>query len=659
MNSPHKRFYEFGSFRIDTVKRLLLRDGEPVVLKAKCFETLLVLVEARGQVLEKDELMRRIWPDTIVEESNLTGYISTLRKALGENSKEHRYIVTVPGRGYSFVAEVKEVREESSELVLPEQSSLSPITEEGEAGGQAEREGRSFPPLSRLSVFRSLSWPWRRKQPAIVAGAALFSFATIIIAAVVFVYFSSSKSDKAIHSLAILPFAIAGSDPDIEYLADGIANDLANRLSQLPELTVISSNAVARYKTRDPQAGAPDAQTIGREFKVEAVVVGKVAQRGDLIYINVELIDARNNSHLWGYQYDWNLADIFSVQKDIVSGISNSLRPDLTEKEQTHLAKRDTESVEAYQAYLRGRDLWNKRTEEGLRKAIEFFDQARGLDPNYALAWAGLADSYQVLIFHGGLPPEEYCLRAKAAAQRALEIDDSLAEAHTALAYVKFQYDWNWAGAEEEFKRAIKLNPNYATAHQWYGEYLASMARQDEALSERKKAKALDPLSPIITSELGYSYFETRQYDRAVEEFRKAVELFPDFSPAHSFLSAALEFNGMYDEAIVECQKAMALANNNKLLSRLATIYAKSGRRTEAQKALDEMIRGSKEGYFPPSYIAEVYLALNDKERAFEWLEKAYRERDWALTGLKRFPSYDGFRSDARFSDLLKKMNLQ
>jgi len=659
MNASPKRFYEFGPFRIDAVKRMLLRDGEPIVLKSKCFETLLALVEARGQVLGKDELMRRIWPDTIVEESNLTGYISALRKALGENPQEHRYIVTVPGRGYSFVAEVKEVGEESAEFILQDQSGPSLITEEGEVERPPEREGHSFPPLRQPSVLSSLSWRWRRRRPLIVAGLALFSLATIIVAIARVAYFSSSKSDKAIHSLAILPFTIAGDDPDLEFLADGIANDLANRLSRLPTLTVISSNAVSRYKAHGPQAGAPDAQAVGREFKVEVIVVGWVAQRGDRIYINVELIDARNNGHLWGEQYDRKLADIFSAQKDIAGGISNKLRLSLTEKAQNHLAKQGTESIDAYRAYLKGRRLWNQRTEEGLRKAIESFDQAIGLDPEFALAHAGLADSYQVFIFHGGLSSTEYSLRAKAAAERAIGFDDSLAEAHTALAYVKFLYDWDWAGAEAEFKRALELNPNYATAHQWYGEFLASMSRPDDALSERKKAKALDPLSPIITSELGYSYFETRQYDQAIEEFRKAVELFPDFSPAHSFLSAALEFKGMYDEAMVECQKAMALANNDKLLPRLAIIYAKSGRRIEAQRALDEMIRRSKEGYFQPSQIAEVYLAINDKERAFEWLEKAYRERDWGMAGINRFPLFDSLRSDARFSDLLKRMNLQ
>jgi len=655
------RFHEFGPFRIDTIKRLLLRDGEPVALKAKCFETLLVLVEARGQVLDKDELMRRVWPDTVVEESNITVYISTLRKALGENHREHRYIVTVPGRGYSFVAEVKEVREERAELISREQSRPSLTTEEVEVDGSTESEGRAFLPRRRLSP---VAWRGRYRRPVIVAGLALFSSATIIIAGAVVAYFLSSKSDKTIHSLAILPFAVDGNDPDIERLAEGIANDLANRLSRLPTLTVISSNAVSRYKTRGPQLGSLDAQAVGHEFNVEAVVIGRLAKREDRIYINLELIDARNNSHLRGRQYDRKLADIFDLLEDIAKGISGRLRPDLTELTEKGLntpAKHGAESSEAYGTYLKGRNFWNKRTEEGLREAIELFDRAVGLDPNSALAYAGLADSYLMLAFHGALSPMEYFPRAKQAAEKAIMIDPNLAEAHTALAYVKYLYDWDWAVADEEFKRAIALNPNYATAHQWYGEYLGQMGRFKESSAEREKALRLDPLSPIITSEQGFSYIEARKYDRALEDFRKAAELYPDFSPAHDFLAYALVFNGLYDEAIAECQKAINLAKakdgNNFAL--LAIIYAKSGRQKEAQRLLAEMTLNSKNRYYPPAHIAAAYAALGDKDKAFQWLEKAYQQKDWAMVQIKVEPTFDSLRSDARFSELLKRMNLQ
>jgi len=358
----------------------------------------------------------------------------------------------------------------------------------------------------------------RRHKKSISLGLVAIVIATASLA-----YFSSSQSRNAINSLAILPFIHAGSDPNVEYLSDGIADNLTNSLSRLPSLTVISRSAVSRYKTRDPNAGGPDLQAIGREFKVQAVVVGKVVQQGDSIHINVELIDARDNSHLWGERYDRKLAAIFSLQEDITRRISENLKLKLTGQEQVLLTKRYTESTEAYQAYLRGRYFWNKRTGEGLRKAIEFFDQAVGIDPNYALAYAGLADSYQLVSFYSGLPPTEYSRRAGKAAERAIAIDDNFAEAHATLAYVRFYYDWDWAAAEAGFKRAIELNPNYATAHQWYGEFLGNMGREEESLVERKKALALDPLSPIITSELGLSYFEARQYDRAIEEFRKAT----------------------------------------------------------------------------------------------------------------------------------------
>src|SRR5262249_26420701 len=348
------------------------------------------------------------------------------------------------------------------------------------------------------------------------------------------------------------------------------------------------------------------------------------------------------------------------MQDEIVSGISETLRAHSSRQKPDLASKRHTESTEAYQAYLKGRYCWNQRTEESLYKAISFFEQAREIDPNYGLAYAGLADSYQVLVFHGGLSPNEYCPNARAAAERAIAIDDGLAEAHTALAYVRSYYDWDWPGAEQEFKRAIALNPNYATAHQWYGELLGYLERNDESLAERKKALTLDPLSPIITSELGLSYFEARQYHRAIEEFRKAAELYPDFSPAHNFLAMAYEYSGLYDQALLECQRAIDLAKRDRyLLLQLARISARAGKRAEARQLLAEITNGSEHRYFPRTHIAAAYIALGDKDRAFEWLEKGYRERDWGLPIIKTFPDFDEVRSDPRFSDLLKRMNLQ
>jgi len=471
------------------------------------------------------------------------------------------------------------------------------------------------------------------------------------------IYFLPFENVNAINSIAILPFASASPDSNIDYLSDGIAEYLTNRISRLRGLTVVSSRAASRYTGGNLQI-AQDARAVGNKLNVQAVVVGEVAQQANRITVHVELIDVRNNRHLWSEQYNGNATDILGVQEEVVKGISGKLRSSLTRIEEAQLSKRYTESTEAYQSYLRGRYFWNKRTEPDLRKAIAFFDEAIGIDPQYSQAYAGLADSYQVLIFHGSLSPSSYCPKARFAAEKAIEIDDTVAEAHTALAYVKFYYDWDWQGAEEQFKQSIRLNPNYATAHQWYGEYLGNMGRIDESLVERKEALRLDPLSPIITSELGISYYEGRNYDRAIEEFRKAAELYPDFSPAHDFLATAYEQSGLYDDAIAECQKAITLTDDSYNFLTLARIKAQSGRRGEAQRLLGEILENSKHRYYSPTLIGMIYAALGDKDKVFGWLENAYQERDWGLAQLKVCPEFDSVRSDPRYADLLKRMNL-
>jgi tetratricopeptide (TPR) repeat protein len=342
----------------------------------------------------------------------------------------------------------------------------------------------------------------------------------------------------------------------------------------------------------------------------------------------------------------------FKLQDSISARVTEVLALKLSAEEQRMLAWDQTTDAEAYQLYLKGRYFWNRRTQMDLRKAIELFDGAIALDPSYALAYAGLGDSYQVLAFHGGLSPNEYFPKARAAAERAIEFDENLAEAHCTPAYVRFYYDWDWVGAEREFKGAIELNPDYATAHQWYGEYLGYMGRPDESLAEREQALNLDPLSPIITSELGLSYLAARKYDRALEEFRKAVELYPDFAPAHSFLAEACEWNGLYDEAISECRKAINKTNDNNLEVQLAQIYARCGRRADALRLLAEMKVESNNAYYPATQVAVVYEALGDKEQALDWLETAYE------VGLKVYPMYDSLRSEPRFVELMKRMGL-
>jgi serine/threonine-protein kinase len=539
---------------------------------------------------------------------------------------------------------------------LPERRpsiAVGELSEDERASGLVGPGGASNIKRKTLSGTQLISQVRHYRRSLALGSLAIAGTAASII------YFSTFERRKAIDSVAILPFTSASADPDAECLAEGIADHLTNSLSRLSGLTVISNRAASRYKVARPQAAGPDIQAVGRELKVRAVVAGTVVQRGDRVYVDAELIDARNNRHLWGQRYDRKAADIFGMQEEIASGISEALRSSFSGQKQGLTAKHHTESREAYQAYLKGRHFWNQRTNEGLQNAIQFFDQAIGIDPSYGAAYAGLGDSYQLLTFYSGLSPATYSPRARAAAERAIAIDDELAEAHTTLAYVKFYYDWDWTAAEAEFKRAIQLNPNYATAHQWYGEFLGNLGRVDESLAERNKALTLDPLSPIISTEVGDSYYQARQYDRAVEEFRKAAKLYPDFSPAHSFLAMGCESSGLYDEALAEIQRAIDLFKNDVFLALRARILARSGKPREARQALAEITNQSKHGFLPPTLIARVYAALGDKEQAFEWLDKAYAERDWGLVALRVDPTLDDLRSDPRFSDLLKRMNLQ
>jgi serine/threonine-protein kinase len=513
----------------------------------------------------------------------------------------------------------------------------------------APLQERSVRNTTFTAGFQSGEIAYHWKAMALAAGA-------VIVLGLTLSYLFVFARGPSIDSLAIMPFLNVSSDANLEYLSDGMADHLTNSLSGLPGLTVISSNAAARYHPRDPQSIGQNLQVIGHDLKVQAVVLGKVSQQGNHIQVSVELVDLRSNRHLWGQQYDRDATDILGVQEDIAESLAEIIRPGSSAK-QRQLSQRHTESNQAYQSYLRGRYAWNQRTEADLRKAIDFFNEAIRIDPQYALAYAGVADTYEVMAFHGELSPRDYFPMAKAAAERALEIDDSVAEAHTALAYEKFYYEWDWQGAEREFKRAIELNPNYATAHQWYGELLGHMGRAEESLAERQKALRLDPLSPIIASELGFSYYEARKYDQAVKEFRKAVEKYPDFSPAHDFLSVAYEQSGLHDEALAECQKAMSLSNDEFLPLQLALIYARSGRRDDAQRLLADVEKSSQHRYYAPTHIAMVYAALADRDKAIEWLDNAYEQRHWGLTLLKVYPEFDPLRSDPRFADLLRRLN--
>jgi DNA-binding SARP family transcriptional activator len=461
----------------------------------------------------------------------------------------------------------------------------------------------------------------------------------------------------AVVSLAVLPFDNSCADPNAEYLSDGITESIINNLSQLRGLRVMARSTVFRYKGRDV-----DPREVGRALGARAVLTGRLLQLGERLVIRAELVDTADGAQIWGEQYEGNVSDVLAVQEEIAEQISERLQLRLTSEERGRLAGRQTESNEAYHAYLRGRYFWNKRTEGGLKKGIEHFRQAIELDPCYAPAYAGLAESYVVLgsFGVGALAPAEAFPRAKEAATRALEIDGTLAEARAALAYALASYDWDWDAAQREFLRAIELKPACTTAHHWYGLiYLTAMGRLEEAFAEVRRAHELEPLSLNINTDFGLLPYLMRQYDRAIDEYREALELDQNFVYTHWKLGLAYEQKAMYEEAVEEFQRAIALSGGSaQALVLLGHTYAASGRRREALKVLDELGELTKRRYFSPYRVAAIHLGLGEQERAFEWLERAYEERDSWLVWLKVDPVLDGLRSDPRFKDLVRRVGL-
>ncbi len=493
--------------------------------------------------------------------------------------------------------------------------------------------------------------PWWRAKWALTGGGA--ALAALLAVAIWFTLFRGRN--EAIDSVAVLPFVNASTDPDAEYLSDGITETLIGQLSQIPRLKVMARSTVFRYR-----GSKIDPQQLGRDLNVRAVLTGRVSRRGETLTISMELMNVRDGSELWGEQYNRKLADILAVQEDIAREVTGKLRLRLEVEEKKRLTSHFTENTEAYQLYLRGRYYWNKRTPDGIQKAIEYFQEAIAKDSSYALAYAGLADCYQVP--GNPLPPRQKIPRARAAAMKALELDDTLVEAHTTLARVLYAYDWDWSGAEKEFKRAIELNSRYAPAHQWYGSYLGATGRFLEANAEGKRAKELEPLSLIINFEVALAFYHSRNYDQAIDQFQKTLELDPNFLPPHNFLPAAYEQKGMFEEAIAGFQKAITVANvagNPLTMAGLAHTYAVSGRKTEARKLLAELQRLSEQSYVPATAVALVYTGLGEKDKAFAWLDKAVEEHSFSLAYVKVEPRFDPLRSDPRFADLLHRINLR
>jgi serine/threonine-protein kinase len=558
----------------------------------------------------------------------------------------------------------REMRYQSASEVRADLKRLKRDTDSGRSAGVSPAVGAGLarqPEGAHIGApLQVRRWAWGVATPVVallVLGAVLIGFDVAGLRARIVSLVGASVSRRTvplprIESIAVLPLANLSGDPEQEYFADGMTEELITNLGKISALRVISRTSVMRYKKTEkplPQ--------IARELGVDGIVEGSVLRVGDRVRITAQLIQAEQERHLWAESYERDLRDILALQSEVARAIASEVKAALTPQEQTRLASTRPVNPDAHEAYLKGRYYWNLRTEEGLKKSIEYFQQAIEKDPGCALAYAGLADSYVVVSTWNVMAPKEAYPRAKAAAFKALEMDETLAEAHASLGAAREEYDWDWVGAEKEFRRAIELNPGYATAHQWYAEYLSHMGRNNEAIAEAKRAQELDPLSLIINAIRGRVCFYARRYDEAIAQCRRTLELNPGFYPAHLYLGWAYEQEKLYAEAISEYQKAIALEQGNpRLAADLARGYAAVGKRTEAVNIISHLEELSKRRYVPSYAMALTHAALGDASRAFQWLDKAYQDRDSQLVWLKAEPGFDSLRSDPRFQDLLRRM---
>lgn len=636
MSEQANRIYEFGDFRLDPAERLLLRAGEVVPLAPKAFETLLALVERHGRVWEKDELIKRIWPDTYVEEGNLAQHVFTLRRALSDGQNGSQYIETIPRRGYRFIAGVKE------ELNAPI------VEERGQKSAIIDAEGETY--VAGGNAGRKI----RHKSAVIIMAVSLTLIA--LIAALVHFRISSKSKERGpvVSSLAVLPFKMIGGEGNDDRLGLGMADALITRLGNLKQVSVRPTNSVRNYA-----APGQDPLAAGRELKVEAVLDGNIQRIGDHLRLTAQLIGVRDGAPLWSGKFDERFNNVFAAQDLISERVAEALALRLTGEQRESLRKRYTDNIEAYQAYSSGRYFWDKRSGEGVRKATEYFQQAINLDPNYALAYAGLADCY--ISGHLGLPPREGYAKAEAEAMKALQLDDTLAEAHNSLAITRF-FVWDWPGAEREYRRAIELDPNCAAAHEWYAFYLETVGRMDEGFSEIHRALALNPLSLTINTGLGRMYYSNRQYDQAIAQYRKTLELDPNILWVRLRLGQALSQKGLSDESLAEFRKARDIlpeSSGADIVSiRFAQALAFMGRRDEAKKIIDQWKRLPTAGSISLHDVAIIYVGLGENNEAFALLERAYTERDFYVATIKADPRFDPIRSDPRYADLLRRLGL-
>jgi DNA-binding winged helix-turn-helix (wHTH) protein/TolB-like protein len=643
MRTPVKYLYEFGPFQLDPPERLLLCDGQPVPMTPKAFDLLVFLVERRGHLVEKDQLLKGVWRGSFVEEGNLSVTVSFLRKALNDDRGLHKYIETVSKRGYRFVADVRQLGEPES--THPRPGASLEIRE--------ERAVQEQPPQAD-PTFEAVA-PKRRFHWSILAGVlglgAIFALFRIVPrhgdGA------TQVQADATIRSLAVLPFQTLGAKGGDEYLGLGMADALITRLGNTGKIIVRPTSAIQKYAGQElsPQAA-------GQEQGVDAVLDGRIQRESDRVRLTVQLIRVRDGVQLWGETFDKDFTNIFALEDALSERVVQSIRLKLTGEETRRFTKRSTERPDAYEAYVKGRYFWNKRTDKEMRRGLEYFRQAIALDPTFAEAYVGVADSYATLGLYAVLPPKEAFPAAKEAAMRALKMDDGLAEAHATLGFIHFYYDWDGTAATEEFRRALADNPNYSMAHSWYGETLAAMGEYPEAVAEARRALEDDPLSLIIGSNAGWTLSLAGKDGQAIEILKKAIEIDPTFPRTHFRLGRAYEKRKAYDMAIAELQQAVTLSSGNTCYKgSLGHVYAVSGNTSQARDILQDLEGRSGEHYAPSYAIALIYAGLGENDHAISWLQKAYEDRSTSMVFLKLDPELSNLHSDPRFDDIARQIN--
>jgi TolB-like protein/DNA-binding winged helix-turn-helix (wHTH) protein len=627
----------FGVFEADTRTGELRKHGLRIKLQEQPFQVLALLLARPGELVTREELRLKLWPaDTFVDfEHGLNKAINKLREALNDDREAPRYIETLPRRGYRFIAPVfsGQPLPEPSESAALTVAQLHPV-----AAGSPRRARRMTSVmilflgllvlLASLLVFRLAR---RQAHPAVAALSA------------------------PIRSLAVLPFQNLSGDKDQEYFADGMTDELITDLGQVSALRVISRTSVMHYKRT-----AKTLQQIGRELGADVILEGTVYRSGSRVRITAQLIDAQTDSHLWAHGYERDLRNVLGLQDEVARDIANEIRVELTPQERARLSASPSVNPEAHEAYLKGRYYWNQFTEAGVKKSFGFFRQAVEKDPNYALGYSGLADYYGVMyVRFSALPRNEACPKSEAAALKAVELDDSLAEAHNSLAAILLHCDWDWQGAESEFKRALQLNPNYAEAHRVYADLLIANGHTEQAVAEAERAVENDPMSGDMNMLLGWIYYMARHYDQAIQQEKKSIEMDPKRPSTHFVLGNVYAKEGQYDLAIREYRNYVELAGGEIGTSPwMGYAYALAGRRQEALEILKRLNAMSTHRPVGAFGRAIIYAGLDDKQQTFASLEKAYKAHEWPLIELKADPRFDNLRSDPRFQDLIRRVGL-